>query len=277
MYYLYILGKKLALCLSRNSCYKLAKFLSLVQFYLSKKDREVIFHNLFPVIEDKGKLKKYAREVFINFGYYLADFFRYSKLDQDFIKKYVKVSGLEYLDQALAKNKGVIALTAHLGNYELAGAITSLLGYSVSVVALPHRNERVNNFFDGQRRLVGLDVIATGTAIKGCLSALKKNKIVALLGDRDFSQAGIKLNMFSRQAFFPRGGAYFALKTGAAIVPGFLVRENRFFYRLIFDQPIICEKGEEDEPAIISKYLSVLEKYITKYPDQWYMFGKLWL
>jgi KDO2-lipid IV(A) lauroyltransferase len=123
--------------------------------------------------------------------------------------------------------------------------------------------------------MVGLDVISTGLAIKGCLSALKKKKILALLGDRDFSEAGIELTMFSRKAYFPRGGAFFSKKTGAPVVPGFLVRENKFFYRLIFDKPIECEKC--DEATITSKYLAVLEKYIKKYPDQWYIFGKLWI
>lgn len=275
MYYLYILGRKLALSLSRSGCYKLAKVLSLLQFYLSKRDRQTIIYNLIPIIKDKRERNKCAKRVFINFGYYLADFFRYSQIDHDFIKKYVKVSGLENLNQALEKGKGVVALTAHLGNYELAGAVTSLLGYPVSVVALPHKQERVNNFFDNQRKMVGLDVISTGITIKGCLSALKKKKILALLGDRDFAEAGIELTMLSRKALFPRGGAFFSKKTGAPVIPGFLVRENKFFYRLIFDKPIECDN--DDEAAITSKYLAVLEKYIKKYPDQWYIFGKLWL
>jgi KDO2-lipid IV(A) lauroyltransferase len=275
MYYLYLLGRKLALTLSRNSAYTLAKFISLAQFYLSRKDRETILYNLIPIIEDKKEREKCAKEVFINFGYYLADFFRYSKINHDFIKKYVKVSGLENVEEALRQGRGVVALTAHLGNYELAGAVTSLLGYPVSVVALPHRDKRVNNFFDSQRQMVGLDVISTGAAIKGCLSALKKGKILALLGDRDFAQAGIKLTMFSRKAYFPRGGAFFAHKTKALIVPGFLVREDKFFYHLIFDKPIECDN--QDEAAITSRYLAILEKYIKKYPGQWYIFQKLWI
>ncbi len=275
MYYLYLLGQKLALSLSCNSAYRLAKVISLAKFYLSRKDRETILYNLEPIIEDKNERQRCAKEIFINFGYYLADFFRYSKINHDFIKKYVRVSGRENLEQALKQGKGIVALTAHLGNYELAGAVTSLLGYPVSVVALPHKSKRVNDFFNSQRRMVGLDVISTGAAIRGCLSALKKGKILALLGDRDFAQAGIKLTMFSRQALFPRGGSFFARKTKAAIVPGFLVREDKFFYHLIFDKPI--ESDDHSEAAITSKYLEVLEKYIRQYPDQWYIFQKLWL
>ena len=277
MYHLYIAGKILALVLPRRLCYGLANFCALIHFRLSKEDRETIIYNLTPIVGE-AKAEKYAKEVFINFAYYLADFFRYSRLNQKFIKKYVRVSGLNNLDQALAHGKGVIALTAHLGNYELAGAVTSLLGYPVSAVALPHKDRRANELFDSQRQIVGVEVISTGGAIKGCLSALKKKRVLALLGDRDFSKAGYAVKILSRTATLPRGPAYFALKTGACIIPGFLVRENKFFYHLIFEKPFIFEEGEfKTEVDIVKHYVPVLEKYIEKYPEQWYMFQKLWI
>jgi len=248
-----------------------------MHYYLSKKDRETVAYNLSPVISEKKKIKKYAQKVFINFAYYLVDFFRYSKLNQDFIKKNIELEGLENLNKALAKCKGVIVLTAHLGNYELAGAVLSLLGYPLSVVALPHKDKRINKFFDRQRQRVGVKVISTGTTIRSCFSALKSGDLLALLGDRNFSGAGIKLNMFSRQAYFPRGIAFFALKTGAPIIPIFLIRKNRKFYHLVCEKPIIYDKEKRDEVSIMKKCNLVLEKYIKKYPQQWYMFQRRWV
>ena len=197
-------------------------------------------------------------------------------LTSGIIKKYVRISGLDHLNRSLAKGKGVVVSSAHLGNYELAGAIISLLGYSVSVIALVHKDKRVNVFFDRQRQRVGMNVIPTGVAIKKCFSILKRGQALGLLGDKDFSGSGVKLKMGSKCAIFPRGAAYFSLKTGADIIPTFLIREDKFFYRLIFEEPIVIT-AKSDEEGVIKSYIKVLEKYIRKYPQQWYMFSKYWV
>ncbi len=277
MYYLYLLGSILTSIFPRNFCYLFARFISAVHYYFSKKDRGTVFYNLSPVVEDKRKLKRCVQEVFINFAYYLVDFFRYSKLNKDFIKKYVRIEGRENLDKALAEGKGVIVLTGHLGNYELAGAVLSLLGYPLSVVALSHEDKRINRFFDNQRQRVGMKVIPTGTTIRSCFSALKQGDMLALLGDRDFSGAGVKLKILSKYAYFPRGIAFFALKTKAPIIPIFLVRKDKRSYHLVCEKPITYDKEQQDEVAIIKKCNVVLERYIKEYPQQWYMFQKWWV
>jgi len=277
MYYLYLLGSLLTSIFPRNFCYLFARFVSVIHYYVSRKDRETVIYNLYPVITEKSRIKRYTQEVFINFAYYLVDFFRYSKLNKDFIKKYIEFDGLDNLNKALAQGKGAIILAAHLGNYELAGAVLSLLGYPLSVVALSHEDKRTNRFFDRQRQRVGMKVIPTGTTIRSCFSALKSGNMLALLGDRDFAGTGVKLDMFSKQAFFPRGIAFFALKTGAPIIPIFLVRKNRKFYHLVCEKPIIYDKEQQDEVSIIKQCNLVLEEYIKKYPQQWYMFQRRWL
>jgi KDO2-lipid IV(A) lauroyltransferase len=277
MYYFFILGKIIVLGLPRVVSYQIAKVFALGQFYFSKKDRQAVFSNLTFIVAQKGKRKKIAKKVFINFAYYLTDFFRYSKLSSKFIKKYVKFQGLEYVDRLSKKGQGAVLLTAHLGNYELGGAIMSLLGYPLSVVALPHLDLRTNNFFNKQRKRVGIEVIPTGLAVKKSISALKKRRFLALLGDRDFSHSGKIEKVFSEDVYIPRGPAFFAKKTGAAVIPVFCVRENKYHYRLIFEKELGYDRASKDaEEEIISKYVSVLEKYLKKYPDQWYLFQKYW-
>jgi len=276
MYYLYLVGSLIVHLLPRKVCYSFAKFVATLQFYIAKNDRNIVINNLTGIVKDKTKVKTYAKGVFVNFAYYLVDFYRYSKLNHDFVKKYVRISGLEYLNHSFAKGKGVVALSAHLGNYELAGAIISLLGYPISAIALVHKDKRINMFFDRQRQRVGMNVIPTGVAIKKCFSTFKKGQIVGLLGDKDFSGSGVKLKIGSRSAIFPRGAAFFSLKTGADIIPTFLIREDKFFYRLIFEEPIVVT-AESDEEDIIKSYIKVLKNYIKKYPHQWYMFSKYWL
>jgi KDO2-lipid IV(A) lauroyltransferase len=278
MYYLFIFGKFLSLIFSRKICYIIARCLALLQFLISPKDREAVTYNLSPVVKENKKIDRFVKEVFINFSYYLVDFFRYSKLDKNFIEKYVKIEGLFHLEKALSKKRGVITLTAHLGNYELGGAVASLLGYPIYAVALPHRDKRLNRLFNRHREMVGMKVIHTGISIRQCLYVLKEGKVVAFLGDRDFFKNGIKVRMFSRYALLPRGPAYLALKTGACILPSFFIRKNKYYYVLIFERPIDCiEENLFSEEEIIKRYTKFLENYIEKYLQQWYMFEKYWL
>ena len=276
-YFCYIFAKFIACTLGRSGAYRVAKFFALLHYRSSKRDREIVRYNLSPIVSDKEKIEKYAREAFVNFAYYLADFFRHSKLNEDFIKKYVRISGREHFDRAIAQKKGVIVLSSHLGNYELGGAVISLLGYPTYVVALAHKNPKINEFFDNHRRVAGVNVIPTGNAIRRCFSALNGGGAIGFLGDRDFSGTVRSIQMFSRIAPMPRGAAFFAVRTNAIIIPTFFVRENKNYYRLCFEEPIEFDKKEENvEEKIMKKYVIVLEKYLKKYPEQWYMFDKYW-
>lgn len=279
MYYLFVAGQALVSIFPRKTAYAIAKFLSVLHFYFSRKDRNIVAYNLSPIVKNKNDIKKYTKQVFINFAYYLADFFRPFYLSRDFIKKYVKISGLENLSSPIVKEKGGIILSAHLGNYELAGEITSFLGYPLSVVALPHKDKRLNSFFDSRRQRAGAEVIPAGISAKGCIRALRRKRLVALLGDRDFSGKGRKAKISSgHSCIIPRGPVFLALKTGAPIIPVFLVRENKYFYQLIVEEPIIFkESGPAAEQDLVEECVSVLEKYIKKYPGQWYMFEKYWI
>jgi len=277
MYYLFILGKIIALSFPRTISYRIAKLFALAHFYLSKKDREAVLYNLAFLTGNEEKRNELAKKVFVNFAYYLADFFRYARINKKFIKKYVSFEGLGAIDQKIKKNQGVILLTAHLGNYELGGAVMSLLGYPLSVVALPHLDLRTNNFFNRQRQRVGIKVIPAGQAVKKSISVLEKGEILALLGDRDFFHSGRRQKVFSRYANIPRGMAFFAKKGTAAVIPTFFIRENKYYYRLIFEKELHCDReGNNFESAMIQEYVTVLEKYLQRYPDQWYLFQKYW-
>ena len=278
MYYLYLLARRLSLTFPRSFCYYIASLLADLKFIFSPRDRKEITYNLRPLIKKKS-LRREVRQVFRNFALYLVDFFRFSQLDRRFIDRYVEIKGREHLLKAKNKKKGVIILTAHLGNYELGGAVASLIGYKIYAIALPHKDKRINSFFNYQRNLCGVKVVSTGVSIKKCIQLLRNNEMVAFLGDKDFTSKGMKVELCGKEAFLPRGPAYFSLKTGACILPSFFIRENQRYYRLIFEQPIFPtgERGAKEEQEIIEEYKKVLEKYILKYPTQWYMFRKYWL
>jgi len=280
MYLLY----KLAIFLSLNAplrvAYKIAVFAADCQFFFSKKDRNAVLDNLAVIF---GKCDKetlcIARSVFRNFAKYLVDFFRFSKIDDDYIKKYIKLKGIERVDNGFKQGKGVIIASAHLGNWELAGAIFAKLGYPLNVIALDHKNKSVNNIFLGQRRSMGMKVISIGMGLRRCFVALKKNEAVAVLGDRDFSTHGVNVAFFDRETDIPKGPAAFSLRSGAPIIPTIMLRNPDDTFDFIFEKPIEYQPtgdSEKDIRALTKKLLAVIEDYVRKYPEQWYLFRRFW-
>lgn len=229
--------------------------------------------------QDRRKLKKCARKVFRNFAKYLADFLNAGKVDKTYIKRYIKIENRHCLDRLFQKGRGIIVVTAHLGNWELGGMVTSLVGYPVNAVALAHDNPRVNQLFLKQREINGIRVIPLGIPVRRCFSVLSRGELLALLGDRDFSRSRVKINLFGKPTLVPRGPAELCLKTAAPIVPAFMIREPDDTYRLIFEDPIeyqLSGDSRTDLVKITEKIIAVIAKYISRYPEQWYVFDQFW-
>lgn len=280
-YIIYRLGQFIALYLPLKIAYKLAMFFSDLHYMLALADRQIARDNLKVIFPGKSnrEIKRIRIKMFRNFAKYLVDFFRFSKLDIDYIKRNIKVEDIHYLDEALSEGKGVIVVTAHLGNWELGGVIIALLGYPFWVVALPHKYKKVNDFFNFQRESKGVKVIPLGKAVRQSLEVLGKNGALALVGDRDFSEKGIVLDFFGRPAIFPQGPAALSLKTGAKIVVGFMLRSEDDTFTLKFEKPLeFTPTGDKDNDltGLTAQYRNIFEDYIRRYPDQWYVFRKFW-
>ena len=102
---------------------------------------------------------------------------------------------------------------------------------------------------------------------------------MALAGDRDFTEKGMVLEFFGKPTFLPEGPAAFSLKTGAAIVPGFMLRNKDDSFTLSFEKPIeftATGNTEKDTRELINRYKIVIEDYIRRFPGQWYMFRRFW-
>jgi KDO2-lipid IV(A) lauroyltransferase len=281
-YILYRIGQWIALSVPLKIGYLIAVFISDARYLFARKDRRAVKENLKVIFPEKSdrEIRRIRLKMFRNFAKYLVDFFRFSKLDAEYVKKHLKVENAHYIDEALAKGKGAIALSAHIGNWELGGVVIALLGYPFWIIALPHKDKRVNDFFNHQRESKGIRVTQLGRAVRQCLDVLKENKIIGLAGDRDFTEKGQVVNFFGKPTFLPEGAAAFALKTGAAIIPGFMVRNEDDSFTLKMNAPLdVTPTGNRDEDliALINRGKSVIESYIRKYPDQWYMFRKFWI
>ncbi|MDD2689834.1 MAG: lysophospholipid acyltransferase family protein [Candidatus Omnitrophica bacterium] len=281
-YIVYRIGQFITLYLPLNVAYKIAIFFSDLHYIFANKDRRRIKENLNTIFPKKSsrEIRRLRIRMVRNFAKYVVDFFRCEKLDKEYIAKYIKIENMHYFDQALSRGKGVIVLTAHLGNWELGGVVLALLDYPLWVVARPHKDKLVDNFFNFQRQRKGVNVIPLGKAVRASLNLLKENKMVALAGDRDFTEKGIIMDFFGKPTILPEGPAALALKTGASIVPGFMLRNENDEFTLRIEKPLeFSPTGDKkkDLSEIILRYKNIFEDYIRKYPDQWYMFRRFWI
>ncbi|MFH1655432.1 MAG: lysophospholipid acyltransferase family protein [Candidatus Omnitrophota bacterium] len=279
-YIYYKIGIFLANKLPLKGAYALARFISDIHFIYSKADRVAVLNNLRVILPNRKNHLGIAINVFRNFSIYLVDFFRTPKFDKAMLKDKVDVVGLEYVDEALKKGKGIIAGSAHLCNWELGGLIMGLLGYPVSVVAFPHRNKRINDYFNYQRQSKGVGVIPVGKAARKCIESFKNNEIIGLVGDREFTEHGMVIDFFGKKTLIPKGLATLSLLTGAPIIMGLVIRGKDNNFKFIWEKPIepvSTGDKEKDIHDLTRKYLEVIERYIRKYPDQWLMFRKFWI
>jgi KDO2-lipid IV(A) lauroyltransferase len=223
------------------------------------------------------ELKETVKESYYHFARYMTDFFSVSKNKQKFVNK-TKVIGIEHLKKALSFKNGVIVLTAHLGNWELAGVMTVLLGFPLSAIAFPFRSKNIAKLFQGIRKNVGINVIETGAHPKEILKALRRNEVIAVLGDRVFTEKGTKIDFMGKPAILPRGPATLAVKTRAKYIAGFLVY-NKDTYTLLFqdfNEPPQSVSDNEKIQFYLEEGKKTLEKYILEYPFQWLNFSSTW-
>jgi KDO2-lipid IV(A) lauroyltransferase len=279
-YLLYRLGQVIALGLPLKLAYGLAVVISDLRYPFAAADRAVLTANLkaiFPAILPR-QLRGITLQVFRNFAKYLVDFFRFPLLDEKFIRQKVHIENLVYLDEALKEGKGVIVVSAHLGNWEMGGAVVGRLGYKIAGVALSHTDKRVNDFFINQRKQQGLEVIPFEHAVRGSLAVLRNNGILALVADRDFTRnGGVEVDFLGRKAILPRGPAALALKTGAVILPVFMLRNTDDSFTLKIERPIRQSDRQTDELGLVYVYKAVIEEYVKRYPEQWYFFRRFWV
>jgi len=282
LYILFRIGYFIANVLSLKNAYRAACIFADIHYNLSRKDREAVMKNLRIITGNKTsdrELRVMAKDVFRNFAKYLVEFFRFSRINDDYIRKNVKITGLENVDKGLSAGKGAIALSAHIGNWELGAQVLSMMRPPMKAVVLTHRNKLVNDFFTKQRTVGKLKPVEIGITLRKCYKILNGNGILALLGDRDFSKNGLYLNFFGKRTLIPKGPAVFSHRLGSCIVPCFIVREKNDKFSFVFEPPIYPEKDKDEESCVRSlaeKYTATIEKYVRKYPTQWFMFREAW-
>ena len=192
------------------------------------------------------------------------------------------VVGFERILEARARGKGVLLLTAHLGNWEVGGLMLAAVRQPVHVVLVPDifpAVERSRRRLHARAGVTEIPIDRSFAPTLAVLRALGSNAIVAMQGDRDFNNTGVAVPFFGRDAYFPRGPFRVAMATEATALPAFIVRVPDGRYRAIIEDPIPIDRDGDREAALrrnIERYVAILERYVRQYPEQWYCFYPFW-
>jgi phosphatidylinositol dimannoside acyltransferase len=242
-------------------------------FWLSGAQRNAALDNYAAALgreRSDPEVARVARSAFQNYGRMLMDFLLLGSLTPQELMARMSVDGLEHLDAALARGKGVIMATPHMGSWDMAGSYAGALGYRISAVAERFPGS-LNEAVVATRQRFGLNVIMLGrSAVRGITEALQANGGVALLCDLE-QGPGLTVSFFGRRATVPGGPAAFALKTGASLVPACQYASAPGRYHVHLDPPLAVREGDTKE-SLMQAVIKRFEDFIKERPDQWYAF-----
>ncbi|MXX04108.1 MAG: lysophospholipid acyltransferase family protein [Gemmatimonadetes bacterium] len=224
-----------------------------------------------------GQIRRLGRNVFRELGRNVVDVARLPRVTAENVDGLVRADGLSILESAYGEGKGVVAVSAHLGNFELMGAFLALKGFAVTVVAAPLYDARLDALLRENRVRSGLEVVPRDRATSAILRALRKGHVVGLLVDQDTRGAGIAVTFFGHPARTPTGPAVLADRTGAPIVPMAIHRLPDDTH-LVTVRPPIRPTGRtpEDVETTTRAYTGELERFIRKAPAQWVWMHDRW-
>ncbi len=282
-YYVLRLCESLAHLCPRRVAYGFARRFAELYWLLDHRARKAVMANLQTIhahgqmILSERALRLLAREIFLNFAKYLVDFFHFLHIRDDQVRRLIHFDNtLDTLNDLKARGKGLIVISAHLGNWELGAAALTALDYPIHAVALWHPDHKLNELYQRQRMARRIRAIPMGRAARECIAALRRNQIVALVGDRDFTGSRQTTIFFGKPARLPTGPAKLALATGAPILPIFMVRLPDDTFRYVLEPAIFPDKKTDTVETIMAQIAHALEHVIRQHSEQWYLFHHLW-
>lgn len=242
--------------------------------------RRVVDANLriaFPDRSERWRLRV-ARASYRHLGREAVMTFRGSSRDE--LVQLTEIVGLDAFEEAVATGRGVVAVTGHLGNWEIGGAAVAARGIPVDAVALVQANPLFDRDLTEARNRLGMRMIRRGAASREVLRTLAEGRVAALVGDQNARASGVFVDFFGRPASTYRGPALFALKTGAPLFLGIAIRASRhpLRYRIVFEEVRVERSGdlEDDVRRLTAAHVAALERWVRAEPEQYFWQHQRW-
>jgi KDO2-lipid IV(A) lauroyltransferase len=257
-------------------------FLGRLVFALDRRHRDVAMDNLrnaYGAEMTPEAVRETARRVFENFGKVLFEVCWAWRLDDRKLLRHFRVYGLDHMRRACRRNRGVLALTGHFGNWELLSTVVAWLDRPISIVYRPLDFTPLSRFIEAFRRRFGAELIHRRKAIRRILAVLGEGGIVAVLLDQSVDwYEGVFVDFFGRRACTNQAMARLALKTGAPVIPVFLIRNDDGFAATFLPEIPLIRTGDpiKDVEMNTENYNRAIESVIRSHPEQWFWVHRRW-
>lgn len=248
--------------------------------------RRVVVENLRAALGEEAngaETRRLARSCYAEFGRIVAEIVRSDELLRDPDAAF-RVRGLESLDRATERGRGVVVLTAHLGNFLAAGYLVRRLGHSLSFVARHMSNPLTDAEIEGIYARYGTRVIAVrgsrndpGGGLR-IFRSLRRGETVVILNDQDAGGDSYRTTFLGLPTFIPAGPARYAVRAGATVLTAFVTRCDGKI-DVHFQDPIeysAARRPEEAEALILDEYTRRLEAKVREAPASYFWFHKKW-
>ncbi|MGA9670782.1 MAG: lysophospholipid acyltransferase family protein [Terracidiphilus sp.] len=269
--------------LPRGLARLLAGLIAFVVYWAFGRLRRVGVRNLelaLPEVSVRERTR-ILRGVYVHLGWQLVEFCRMTRCTRENTRNWIGTEGMEHYLAAQARGKGVLVVTGHLGAWELSSFYHSLMGYPMGMVIRRLDNRRLDEYVNGIRCMHGNWVLHKDDFGRGLLTAMHAGKTVGILMDTNMTPPqGAFVKFFGMEACTATGLAHVARKTGAAVVPGFMLWEPADGkYVLHFGPEIEISHTDDVQGDILEgtqRCTAAIEGWIRRYPDQWLWIHRRW-
>lgn len=271
--------------LPRQAIFALSDYFATLGYYLFRGFRKRSITNLGLALGDRldsAGVKNIARRSLRNFFRACVEIGVALESSEVTFRRGIGVTGKENLDAAMAKGKGVIVLSAHLGNFFMLGTRLALEGYSIYILVNQPRDGQFAKLMDDYRSRVKQRTIHARPrrdALHELSQVLRRNEVAIMIADEYRTGDGIHVPLFGRKVLARRGPATLASRTGAAVVPASMVRQLDNTLRLIIEPELELVRPGKTSADIRENTLRItqwLERTVAKYPDQWNWMNIRW-
>lgn len=197
----------------------------------------------------------------------------------DDLRQLVTIEGEEIIRTVLRRGKGVLILTAHLGNFDLLAMFSAQRGYPLTIISKEIKNPAVNGMWMRLRERYGVKIVLSHNSMRGCLKVLKGNGVIGFILDQNRPHdQGVFVTFFGRPACTTPGLAFISAVTQTPVVPGFIHRtsDGRHHLRVL---PAIEPPADREEDTLrhaTQQYTMIIEQEVRRYPDQWIWIHRRW-
>lgn len=259
-----------------------ARTIAALWFRIDGKHRRIAIANLTRALgpeRSDAEIRSLALDVFENITRILCEIGWSFHQRREDLQRYVEIRDVQHVRTALAKGKGVLVLTAHIGNWELMAAISPILGIPVHALYRPLDFKPLDLFFVRHRSRFGANMIPSAHGMRKILRSLRNGEAVTMLMDQNVDwYEGVFVDFFGRRACTNKGLALLAMKTGAPVVPVFLVRENGRFVAEFCEEVPLAATGDRTNDIELTtlRYNQAIEAAVRRHPDQWLWVHQRW-